>query len=253
MPDPVAFDLKKDASFIRVLEVIQGIGNMLTELGKQQKASNQRFDDFVANQAVTTPKKKVKDDDRSADDDGEDDDEDEIDEDEIEGMTNAQMFKLMIKEVGKVVDSKVSKVQEQVAGLGKHVVATNTEKEIKEFAKEHPDLLEWREEIAELSKENPNLKLNRLYALVRSENPKKAKKLDAKIAEMKTKSENSDPDADDDEDEDEDAGTNFFGLTPTSRDEKGSKKEAGRMKPQEAVEDAWEKTMAKLPANLIGN
>lgn len=103
---------------------------------------------------------------------------------------------------------------------------------IKEEQVRHKDFNEWTDEMLEIHREHPNLPIHRIYTLARSENPDKAKKMDAKYAPK------------------DEGGANgrrmngFGGLTPGQSGGGGAR--GRRMSGQEAVEAAW----AEVESNL---
>lgn len=93
------------------------------------------------------------------------------------------------------------------------------------FAKEHKDFWDLQDEIQKIAKETPGINFQRAYTIARTENPEKAKELDAKYAPPKQET------------------PKFGGLTPTS----GSSTKSNTMKPAEASQAAWEEVMTGIP------
>jgi hypothetical protein len=274
MPDPIVDvngnDLTKSPVIKSIVKSLMGLGNLVTELGKQVKETNSNFEKMqlsMADLAKRPSGKKTKE--VNDDQDGDnsrfgrngDDDDDQLTDDEINAMSQSDFLKLVSKETGKVVDKKVGGVEKKLGDVAKSVSTKNTQAEVTEFMKKHPDLLEWKDEIAELSKENPGLSVSRLYTLAKSENSKKAKELSVKYKDAKVDTDDdgkpvvkfgSQSDDDDNSSSNEDDSVSkFFGLTPTGGGTKSEKNE--RMTPKQATEDAWAKTMANIPASLRGD
>lgn len=261
-------DLTQNPVIKNIVKGLMGLGNLVTELGKQQKEMKTGFDkislsleDLVSKKGGKKKAKPVEDDDDGGDEG--DGDGDELTDDEINAMSQSDFLKLVSKETSKVVKKEVGDVSKKIDSVSKNVSTKNTQSEVTEFMKKHPDLLEWRDEIAELSKESPNLTVSRLYALAVSENPKKAKELKTKYKDAKVEVDDAgkpvvkfgaNDDSNDDNStstDDDDSVSKFFGMTPSGGGSKSEKSE--RMTPKQAAEDAWSKTMAKLPANLRGD
>ena len=161
---------------------------------------------------------------------------------DLEGMTRAEfgdaIANKIMKSVNKVV-KEVSKSQEadRLANARKELAA-----DLKKTQKEHPDFLEFKEEIATLAQTYPDLTPEDLYLLARHRNPDKVKELEAKATEAKKK-----------EDEEKKKGDQrrFGGLTPTSG--VGATEKSGRMERADAVEAAWEEAFDGIPTSLIGD
>ena len=105
--------------------------------------------------------------------------------------------------------------------------------DVKEHMVDHPDLLDWKNEMSALAKDNPNLTISRLHSLARLESPEKAEELDTKYK-------------DDSDGDKEDAG--YLSLMPTggglNDDDSGEKPKTK----EEALDKAWEETLEDFPA-----
>lgn len=117
-----------------------------------------------------------------------------------------------------------------------------TDKVKREFAQakeDFPDFMEWKEEMREIITAHPDLSASRIYRIARSENPEKAKKIDAELKEGK---------GEEDEKELSERKRAFGGLTPTSG---SSLQRDGKKQPKEAGESAWDQVMGQVPKELL--
>src|SRR3990167_1333366 len=96
-------------------------------------------------------------------------------------------------EVKKLSDVMVAKIDD----LGGRFESKNAGEQVEKTASDHKDFWEWSNEIKGVLKDNPTLTVRRAYALVRSENPEKAKEMDKKYNQHVDKKQG------------------FIGLTPT--------------------------------------
>lgn len=255
-------DLSKNPVLIAIMKSIKGLGNLVIETGKQVKELGERQTQFQTSvqEQLTKGVKKAKkpaDDDDGAGDEGGDDDDGDLSDDDVNSMSQADLFRLIVKETGKVVEKHTKPLKGEVDSVKKAVVSKSSNDEVNKFLDKNPQLVEWKDEIAEISKENPKLSIARLYNLARAENPKKAKELDNKYKNAKVVTDDAGNTSIDlgggggnDDGDDADI-TKFFGLPPGGGKTKPEKTE--KMTPQQAAEDAWSKTMAKLPAALRGD
>lgn len=146
----------------------------------------------------------------------------------INDLDNASLLKLVVGEVGKVVDQKLDSVSDTLKSTQQDINDTRLAGQVKELMSDNPDFMDWKSEMAAIAKESPGLSIARIYALAKAENPEKATELKEKYS--------------DDKDTRPDPG--FLSLMPTGgayddSDEKPTKKEAG--------EKAWEETVAQFP------
>lgn len=151
---------------------------------------------------------------------------------DLETMDRKTFAAYMARQMRGIVEDSLKPVKEGFGKLDEKIDATSLAGMIKEFQKDHPDFYEWKEEMRGILRESPTLTPARAYALARTENPEKAKKIDEKYGLGKP--------------EKKSAEENFLGLFPTSGSGSSATKGAGRMKPQAAAEAAWTEVMSKM-------
>lgn len=181
------------------------------------------------------------------DDDDDDDDDPSNDaptDDDLEKMSRGEFARHIAKQFDAQLN-KLAKVQEK--RTDEVSMAQQKERlaaQIKKLKDDHPDFEHFKEPMAAIAKESPYLAPEDIYQLARARSPEIVKKLDEEAAEAKKK--------EDEENKKKEKDTpKFGGLTPTSGSP-GTEENAGRMKPKEAVDKAWEEAMAGIPDHIIG-
>ena len=149
---------------------------------------------------------------------------------DIETMSRGDYTKHLLGEVGKLIKTEVKPIDEKIEGESMTRKQSDVANQVSKAEKDHKDLWDWKEELGTMAKEHPTLNVEKLYKLVRAEDPSKAEKLDEKYTEGE-----ADPKAK------EEAG--FGGLFPNSGN-LSSEELAKERTSEEAGELAWEKTMA---------
>lgn len=152
--------------------------------------------------------------------------------DAINELDNAGLVKIILQEVGKVMDTKLEDVQKGVKDTRSTIETNELKREYARLSGEVKDFKEWNGEMRELAKKHPSLSLEDLYHKARRDNPTKAAEMDVKF-----KDESKDKNASDGK---------FMGLFPTSAPNDDGKKE--KTTPQEAGEKAWDEISQQFPA-----
>jgi len=209
-------NLMDDPAFKKLSDAVSGIA-LLVQQGQSQNAQTQKnFEDLVKKIGEPTePKPK------------------EPDPDDINDLDNVGLIKLVVGEVGKVVDEKLGKVNESIHSTNQNVNDSALQVEVKELLVDNPDLMDWKPEMSALAKDNPNLSLTRLHKLARSEAPEKAEELDQKYAAS---------------DEKDDVDPGFLSLMSTGGGMSDLDSDEKPMTSEEAGEKAWEDTLEQFPA-----
>lgn len=145
----------------------------------------------------------------------------------LELLDRKDFMNIIIKKISKLVEDQVKPVSEKTRSIEESTQLEQLRKERDELRGKHKDFDEWRDEMKGLFKQNPYLTMKQAYILAKSSDPKKAKKLEDKYAEV---------------DDDNDAkGKKFGGLTPVDRARKKTK--GKEVKGAEASELAWQIVM----------
>lgn len=166
------------------------------------------------------------------------DDDDADDDVDVNAMDNKGFAAFLMKNVGKILDTKVTELGSRLDNGLREVRTGRARDEIGKFASEHKDFKDWEIEIAALAKQHPSLGIQQLYTLARSSDPEKVKEVDAKYVEKK---EEPNP-------EDERL-TLFGGYRPsTGKTTSADGTEPKKLTTNEALEKSWDDAVAKFPA-----
>lgn len=217
------YKLTEDPAFQELQKAMKGLGIMVTQ---QQQASTKTQESL---NALMGKLDKVID----GDHEGSRHISREEEEEALNDLDNNQLVKLILGEVGKVLDEKVGKIGEKVDQTNSRLSTAEIKQQIIDLNAK--DFFDWKDEMSALAKENPSLTPKQLYSLVRTDNPDKAAELDEKYRDKS----------------DDDKGKKFLGLMPTSGatmdadDEKLTAKEAG--------ERAWEDIVDEFPELAAGD
>lgn len=160
---------------------------------------------------------------------------------DLESLDRRQFATLLLSQFSshleKALDEKLRPFDEKINNVRETVARDLGTRQFHDVNKEHPDLMEWKDEIQSILKTNPGLSLKHAYTIARSDNLEKAKTIDAKY-----KKDDSGKDG---------AKQLFFGLTPTSTNEAPSEKSGRRMDFKQAAEKALEDVMASIGGGSI--
>jgi uncharacterized coiled-coil protein SlyX len=218
--DDKKFDLTKDPAFQEVQRQLKGLGMIVTQQSQSSKKLTESVSALVGKlDGITTTRK--------------DDDEDE-DEDALNDLDNKQLVKLVLGEVGKVLDKKLEGVGTKIDATANRLDEAEVKRQVVELGAK--DFFEWGDEISSLAKDNPGLNVKQLYRLARDEDPEKATKLDEKYLG--------------DDKGGKGDGKDFLSLMPTSGATFDDETE--KLTTEEAKEKAWQETIDEFPglANL---
>lgn len=162
-----------------------------------------------------------------------DDDEDSVDTD-LESMTRADFANHLMAQFGKVMKGQLKDIQDAVQQTSARVQEVDVKAMVKEARAKNKDFDEWGQELKQTLTDNPTLTIDRALTLVRSEHPEKAKELREKY-EMDSPSDLGKP-------MEKGQGRDKFGGLPPKGG--GDTEKTGQMDTAEAVEDAWESSLA---------
>jgi hypothetical protein len=166
------------------------------------------------------------------------DDDDADDEPDVNSMDNKAFSTFLMKNVGKILETKLGEFNTKLDGGLKEVRNGRARDEIEKFRGDHKDLEDWGTEIAALSKQHPTLGIQQLYTLARTSDPDKAKTIDAKYVEKK-----------DEPNPEDERLTLFGGYRPSTGKTAGADgKEPPKMTTSEALEKSWDEALSKFPA-----
>lgn len=214
-----AFELGKDPAFLELAKTIKGMTTIIQQQGIALNSLKQQIE------TAGTSKGKEKDEDDRSDDD-------------VDSMSQKELAGFLIKQVGKLVDDKFKGINDNLESTRKEFRTTTLNQTVKEFAKDHKDFNEWGEEMTELAKENPTLTIPRLYALARTENPDKTKKLDDKYTDKTEKKPLDDGEL-----------KLFGGYKPSGKTtQEGEGADKTKKTLDEALESAWSDALEQFPA-----
>ena len=198
-------------AFKKLNKTVQGLAILVQQGQVAATKSQGNFDTLIAKMDKMSVVKPIKKD---------------VDPEAINDLENDEFLKIVLKEMGKLVDDKVGKVSDRIDVTDGRVSQTEVKKQIIDLNKS--DFFDWTDEIKNLSKNNPALNVKQLYNLARDGNESKAAELDEKYAEKK-----------DDKDK-----PGFLGLMPTS----GVTAEGDeKLTNEEAMDKAWDETMDQFP------
>lgn len=143
----------------------------------------------------------------------------------INDLDNKDFLKIVLNEMGKLVDKKVGVVSEQIEITQGNLSRSEIKKQIIDLGR--PDFFEWTDEMRKIAEHSPNLSVKQLYSLAREENETKATEMDEKYVKKDDK-----PDV------------GLLSLMPTSGmtaegDEKLTK--------EQAMDKAWDDTLENFP------
>jgi uncharacterized coiled-coil protein SlyX len=165
------------------------------------------------------------------DDDGEDD---EPPADDLETMSRKDLVNFMAKTIIGAVKKEIAvPLTSRVDALGNQLSESISTATVNEFKKEHPDLLEWKNEIGVALKAGRTNNISDAYSLVRRDDPDKATKLDTKYAPRSTKKSS------------DDIQIGFSGFP--SANGGGSGNRNTRMTQQQAAVAAWDEATSAVP------
>lgn len=155
--------------------------------------------------------------------------------DQLEDMSNGQLVSHIVKTLS---DKLLPAINEKFDILDQRATKSDLRTQVTKAEGDHRDFWEWQEEMTSLAKLHPDLTINRLYTLAKSENPDKASELEKKADSEKKADVKKEEDA-----------APFGGLLPTSGitvPEGESSKDI-----KEASNSAWDKVMADVPMAML--
>lgn len=148
---------------------------------------------------------------------------------DLETLSRMDFAGKMLEQINGLMEHNLKKISDTLEGklsaVSDTIGRSSLEGEIKEMIGSKKDFMDWKEELKALRQELPNASLQRLYALVRSENPDKAKELDEKYADKPAAGEDGKA-----------QGKAFGGFFPTN----SHQEENTKMTQDEAVQKAWD-------------
>lgn len=211
------YELAKDPSFLELKKLVTGLAGVV----QQQVTSINGLRTTI--EAGVKPKVE---------------EEEEEEPTDLEAMPKKDFFDFMMKQVGGLLDTKLTEFGGKLDGTVKEFRTSKIRDEITSFAKDNPDFHEWETEIASLNKTHPTLGIRDLYMLAKDRNPDKVKELETKYAKKE------------DDAAKDDTLTLFGGYRPsTSKSTNGDgSKEAKKPTVDEALEQSWSEALDKFPS-----
>jgi hypothetical protein len=139
----------------------------------------------------------------------------------------------LIGEMKKISDASVASVREELDSFKADSAKGERSRELESVLGRYKDGEEWISEMRDIATNNPNLSIEQMYKLARSENPTKASEMDEKFADKQ-------------EEEEEEPANVFAGLTPTSSGNQPlslNPNEEEKVTVREGLEKAWDEAM----------
>lgn len=165
----------------------------------------------------------------------------ELDESALETMPRRQFMDLLQANFSKALEGQLKPLREEIGKANVTAQAGNMRVEAEKVMNEHPDFVDFKDEMVSLGGQHPTLGVRQLYNLARMEHPAKAAELDKKYSDEKKKKEKAAADA-----AAEEAKKNKkpFALTPGGSTE-GTQRNK-RMNATDAAKAAWDETVSRL-------
>jgi hypothetical protein len=160
--------------------------------------------------------------------------EDDVDEATLEAMPRRAFTDFLLKEFNKNLEKNLKPIQDQVVAASVHSQTTQMEVQAREFASQHEDFADWKDEMVAIAEQHSNLPIARIYSLARAESPEKAAKLDKAIKARKESETDSGPRRE----------NRRPALTPSGGGGEG--KPPARMNAQDAATAAWDEAVARF-------
>lgn len=196
-------------AFKKLSKTVEGLAILVQQGQAAQTKTQGNFDTLITKLDGMSTKTKEK----------------EPDPEAINDLDNKDFLKIVLSEMGKLVDKKVGVVSEQIEITQGNLSRSEIKKQIIDLGR--PDFFEWTDEMRKISETSPNLSVKQLYSLAREENDTKADEMDDKYA---TKDDKTD--------------TGLLSLMPTS----GVTAEGDeKLTTEEALDKAWDDTMENFP------
>ncbi len=159
---------------------------------------------------------------------------------DVERLSRSELVSHINRSLDKTIAKALKPVLDRLESTTTDVETDRVKREFEKAKDDHSDFMEWRDELQAMVTAHPDLSAERMYRLVRSENPEKAKEIDDKAKEKKDK---------------EDGEDNitpmraFGGLRSTSGK---SVENDGKKQPKDAAKSAWDQVMGDVPDSLFG-
>jgi len=152
---------------------------------------------------------------------------------DVDTLSKKDFFTFVMKEIGKVLDTKLSEVNEKVEGGIKEFRMGRLHDEAGKFAGDHKDFYDWSDEMGVMAKQHPTLGLSQLYKLVRDANPDKAKTLDDKYKEKPEPTQDI---------------SLFGGFRPTRSPDGSNGDGEEKLTMDQALDKGWADVISKFPS-----
>ncbi len=212
-------DLSKNPAIIAINKTLTGLGMLMTAQQTASAKTNQGLDTLV--EQIKAGK---------LGGDKPDDDDKKVDPDAINELENDQLVKIVLSEVGKMMDDKLGGVRKELDNTNKGIMSRDVETEFRSLLVTNPDLIEWTGEMKTISDKTPGLSINQLYTLARSGDETKSAEMDEK---HKVES-----------DDDKETTPGLIGFMPTSGPTAEGDEKLTRA---EESEQAWQETLDAFP------
>lgn len=213
--------LSENKEFKGLLDTVKGLA-LLVQQGQQQQVKLREEVSGLVTKLNENPGGR-----KSDDGDG------DPNPDAINELDNSGLVKIILQEVGKVMDDKLKAVSDDIKKTNSAVETNELKKEYQRLAGEYKDFTEWNGEMKKLAESHPTLPLEELYHMARRNNSTKTAEIDAKnkAEDDKTKG---------------DTHSKFMGLMPTSTPHDAGGKE--KVTQEEAGVKAWDDVVSQFPA-----
>lgn len=218
---------KYNEGMAAAIAAMQQMNTNMETLIQSQQAQNEKIEGMMSTLAGS----------RGSNSNSDDDDGDEGNV-ELEHLSNRELVQFMMGQVNKQFKEVMKPFQEMIEKTGTTANNTAAAMEVKETAAKYKDFWYFKEPMQKLAKENPNLSIERMYHIAKSENPEIAKKAMEKIEEEEKAAKG---------DQEEEKGiATFGGFTPTSgKSQVLDAGKEGKLDANKSAESAWDKIVPK--------
>jgi len=216
MADEKQFSLKDDPTFKQMVSVISALGAGLKDARTQNEALNAKVGELT--ETLKTRQN------------GNEDKKSDLSDEQLNDMPQSEFLKHINQSIAENIAKATGAVKKDIDKVSDSFQENKIREDLKNFAKDHPDIADLTEEIKSIIEDTPGLSISRAYALAKTENPEKVKTLDEKYKPA----------------DDPAKKQPFGGLTPTS----GTAPMGDDGKPltqEKAADKAWDDTLGKFP------
>lgn len=163
-----------------------------------------------------------------------------FDETALETMPRRQFMELLQQNFTKALEGSLKPLRDDISKVGITAQAGTMRAEAEKVMNDHPDFVDFKDEMISLGGAHPTLGVRQLYNLARLEHPLKASELDKKYADDKKKKEKSAADVAEKTAKEK---KKPFALTP---DGSTGETRNRKMNAPDAAKAAWDETVSRL-------